>query len=105
MRYELYEEFESLHIFICESDSFDKILEKQKGNCIIIDNKAFTVNCNFSDDKVSLCDEKLKDLVFACKLAKACDDIKEITDDYVRIIDEKEKSAKEECDLFCLNMK
>lgn len=102
MRYELYEVFEGFFDFICESDSFSDIIEKAEGNNIVVDNKAFTVHSNLQD--CALFSDK-KNLIFTCKLSKACADIKDITDDYIRVVNEKEEVAKKESAFFFLNMK
>ena len=106
MRYELYEKFEDFHIFICETDSFSEVTEKAEGKCIIIDNKEFKVSCNFPDANSNFNKEAQKDLIFACKFAKACYDIKS-TDakEIQKAIDLKEQVTQKECDLFISNMK
>ena len=102
MRYELYEVFEGIFDFICESDIFSEIIEKAEGNNIVVDNKTFTIRSNLQE--CALFSDK-KNLIFACKLSKACADIKDIKDDYIRVVNEKEEIAKEESAFFFLNMK
>lgn len=104
MRYELYEITAGFYNFICESDDFSEIIEKAEDGSILIDNEKFTVNCNLPDFPC-YSNEKLKDLIFACKLAKACDDIEDISDDFCNIIKQKENATQTECELFFANMK
>ena len=49
MRYELYEVFEGIFDFICESDIFSEIIEKAEGNNIVVDNKTFTIRSNLQE--------------------------------------------------------